>query len=62
LFAALNISTGEVITECRKRSATPPLMWFAFFKKIDRSGAPSSPRHPRGARHLSAHMAPVVTD
>jgi transposase len=59
LFAALNIATGEVITDCRKRHTAAGVL--AFFKKIDRQ----VPR--RYAVHvvldnLSAHMAPEVTD
>ena len=59
LFAALNIATGEVITDCRKRHTAADVL--AFFKKIDRQ----VPR--RYAVHvvldnLSAHMAPEVSD
>jgi transposase len=59
LFAALNIATGEVITDCRKRHTAADVL--AFFKKIDRQ----VPR--RYALHvvldnLSAHMAPEVRD
>src|SRR5271155_3417902 len=59
LFAALNIATGEVITDYRKRHTAADVL--AFFKKIDRA----VPR--RYAVHvvldnLSAHMAPEVTD
>ena len=35
VFAALNIATGEVVTECRKRHTAGDVL--AFFKKIDRS-------------------------
>src|SRR5262249_3937608 len=35
LFAALNVATGEVITECRRRHTAVDVL--AFFKRIDRS-------------------------
>ena len=59
LFAALNIATGEVITDCRKRHTGADVL--AFFKKIDRQ----VPR--RYAVHvvldnLSAHMGPEVSE
>ena len=59
LFAALNIKTGEVLTECRKHHTGEDVL--AFFKKIDRA----VPR--RLAIHvvldnLSAHMGPEVTE
>jgi transposase len=59
LFAALNVATGEVITECRRRHTAVDVL--AFFKRIDRCV-------PRGLAihvvldNLSAHMAPEVTD
>ena len=59
LFAALNVATGEVITECRRRHAAVDVL--AFFKKIDRS----VPRHLDihvVLDNLSAHMAPEVTE
>ena len=59
LFAALNVATGQVITECRSRHAAVDVL--AFFKKIDRS----VPRHLDihvVLDNLSAHMAPEVTD
>jgi transposase len=58
VFAALNIATGEVITECRKRHTAGDVL--AFFKKIDRS----VPRHLDihvVLDNLSAHTAPEVT-
>ena len=56
LFAALNIATGEVITDCRKRHTGADVL--AFFKKIDRAGA-AAPRGPRGpGQPLGPHGAP----
>ena len=57
LFAALNVRTGEVLTECRSRHTGDDVL--AFFKKIDRS----VPR--RLAVHvvldnLSAHQTPDI--
>jgi transposase len=57
LFAALNIGTGEVITDCRKRHTSADVL--AFFKQVDRAV-------PRGLSvhvvldNLSAHMGPEV--
>ena len=57
LFAALNINTGEVITDCRQRHTSADVL--AFFKHVDRSV-------PRGLSvhvvldNLSAHMGPEV--
>lgn len=59
LFAALNIATGEVITECRKRHAAVDVL--AFFKKIDRCVPRRLDIHVV-LDNLSAHMAPEVTD
>ena len=58
LFAALNVGTGEVLTECRSGHSAREVL--AFFKRIDRS----VPRHL--AVHvildnLSAHKAPEIT-
>jgi transposase len=59
LFAALNIATGEVLTECRDRHTAKDVL--AFFKKIDKVV-------PRGLEihvvldNLSAHRAPEVTE
>jgi transposase len=59
LFAALNVGTGEVLTECRSGHSAREVL--AFFKRIDRS----VPRHL--AVHvildnLSTHKAPEITD
>lgn len=57
LFAALNLATGEVITQCRRRHTAADVL--AFFKKIDRSV-------PRGLDihavldNLSAHKVPEI--
>jgi transposase len=59
LFAALNIATGEVITECRKRHTASDVL--AFFKKIDRSVPADLDIHVV-LDNLSAHTAPAVTD
>jgi transposase len=59
LFAALNIATGEVITECRRRHAAVDVL--AFFKKIDRSVPRRLDIHVV-LDNLSAHMAPQVID
>jgi transposase len=59
LFAALNIATGEVITECRKRHTAQDVL--AFFKKIDKSVPRRLDIHVV-LDNLSAHMAPDVTD
>ena len=57
LFCALNVKTGKIISECRKRHAGDDVL--AFFKKIDRA----VPR--RLAIHvvldnLSAHQTPDI--
>jgi transposase len=59
LFAALNIATGEVITECRSRHTAVDVL--AFFKKIDRSVPRRLDVHVV-LDNLSAHTAPEVTD
>jgi transposase len=59
LFAALNIATGEVITECRTRHTAADVL--AFFKRIDRSVPRRLDIHVV-LDNLSAHMAPEVTD
>lgn len=59
LFAALNITTGEVITECRKRHTAADVL--AFFKEIDRSVSADLDIHVV-LDNLSAHTAPAVTD
>ena len=59
LFTALNIATGEVITECRRRHTAADVL--AFFRQIDKS----MPRHLDIHVVLdnpSAHTAPQVTD
>ncbi len=59
LFAALNVATGEVITECRPRHTAADVL--AFFKRVDKTV-------PRGLQihvvldNLSAHKAPEVTE
>jgi len=59
LFAALNIATGEVITECRKRHTATDVL--AFFRRIDRSVPRRLDIHVV-LDNMSAHMAPEVTD
>jgi transposase len=59
LFAALNIKTGEVITECRKQHTGADVL--AFFKKIDRS-VPRRLEIHVVLDNLSAHMGPEVTE
>jgi transposase len=58
LFAALNIATGEVITECRDRHTADDVL--AFFKRIDRSVPRRLDIHVV-LDNLSAHMAPAVS-
>ena len=59
LFAALNIATGEVITECRKSHASVDVL--AFFKRLDRSVPRRLDVHVV-LDNLSAHMGPEVTE
>ena len=59
LFAALNVGTGEVITDYRKRHTAADVL--AFFKKIDRAVPRRYDVHVI-LDNLSAHMAPEVTD
>jgi transposase len=59
LFAALNIKTGEVITECRKQHTGADVL--AFFKKVDRS-VPRRLEIHVVLDNLSAHMGPEVTE
>jgi transposase len=59
LFAALNIATGEVLTQCRDRHTAADVL--AFFKKIDRAVPRSLDIHVI-LDNLSAHAAPEVTD
>ena len=58
LFAALNIATGEVLTQCRKRHAGVDVL--AFFKLIDKQVPRSLDIHVV-LDNLSAHKAPEVT-
>jgi transposase len=59
LFAAMNIATGEVITECRPHHTALDVL--AFFKKIDRSVARHLEVHVV-LDNLSAHKAPEVAE
>ena len=59
LFAALNVDTGEVITECRKQHTAVDVL--AFFKTIDRSVPRSQDIHVV-LDNLSAHTGPEVTE
>jgi transposase len=59
LFAALNIATGEMITECRSSHTSADVL--AFFKKIDKT----VPRHLDihvVLDNLSAHKGPEVAE
>lgn len=59
LFAAMNIATGEVITECCNRHSADDVL--AFFKRIDRSVPRRLDIHVV-LDNLSAHMAPPVAE
>ena len=59
LFAALNIATGEVLTECRSQHTALDVL--AFFKKIDRSVQRRLDIHVV-LDNLSAHKAPEVAE
>jgi transposase len=59
LFAALNIATGDMITQCRASHTASDVL--AFFKKIDRSVPRSLDIHVV-LDNLSAHKAPEVTE
>ena len=59
LFAAMNIKTGRVITECRKQHTGADVL--AFFKKIDRA-VPRRQEIHVVLDNLSAHMGPEVTE
>ena len=59
LFAALNVATGEVLTDCRKHHTAVDVL--AFFKLIDRTVPRSLDIHVV-LDNLSAHKAPEVTD
>lgn len=54
----MNIATGEVITQCRKRHAGADVL--AFFKLIDKHVPLSLDIHV-ALDNLSAHAAPEVT-
>jgi transposase len=57
LFAALNVATGEVLTECRNRHTGDDVL--AFFKKIDRSVPRRLDIHVV-LDNLSAHQTPEI--
>jgi transposase len=59
LFAALNVATGEVVYDCRKRHTGNDVL--GFFKLIDLHVAGDLDIHVV-LDNLSAHMAPEVTD
>ncbi len=59
LFAALNIATGEVLTQCRSQHTALDVL--AFFKKIDRSVPCRLDIHVV-LDNLSAHKAPEVAE
>lgn len=58
LFAALNVGTGEILTECRKRHTAEDVL--AFFKRIDRSVPRRLDIHVV-LDNLSAHKADELT-
>ena len=58
LFAALNVATGEVIAQCRKRHTSADIL--AFFKRIDATVPRSLDIHVV-LDNLSAHTGPEVT-
>ena len=58
LFAAMNLATGELITQCRKRHTAADVL--EFFKIIDRS-VPRSLEVHVVLDNLSAHKAPEIT-
>jgi transposase/transposase-like protein len=57
LFAALNVVTGEVLTECRDRHTGDDVL--AFFKKLDRS-VPRRLEIHVVLDNLSAHQTPDI--
>jgi transposase len=57
LFAALNVATGEVLTDCRRRHTGADVL--RFFKLIDLHVAPDLDIHVV-LDNLSAHRAPEV--
>jgi len=58
LFAALNITNGEVLTHCRQRHSAADVL--AFFKRIDAS-VPCRLEIHVVLGNLSAHKAPEIT-
>ena len=58
LFAALNVATGEVLTDCRKRHTAADVL--RFFKLIDLHVARNLEIHVV-LDNLSAHKAPEIT-
>ncbi len=58
LFAALNVATGQTITQCRKRHAAADVL--AFFKIVDKT-VPRSEEIHVVLDNLSAHKAPEIT-
>lgn len=59
LFAALNVGTGEMITQCRAAHTGVDVL--AFFKRIDKT-VPRSLEVHVVLDNLSAHKAPEVTE
>ena len=59
LFAALNIATGEVLTECRKTHTSADVL--AFFKKVDKT-VPRDLEVHVVLDNLSAHKGPEVAE
>ena len=59
LFAALNVATGEVLADYRKRHTGADVL--SFFKQIDAAVDPDLEIH-LVLDNLSAHKAPEVTD
>jgi transposase len=59
LFAALNIATGQTLTQCRKRHTADDVL--AFFKTIDKA-VPRSLEIHVVLDNLSAHKAPAITE
>ena len=59
LFAALNIATGEVLTECRKTHTSADVL--ACFKKVDKT-VPRDLEVHVVLDNLSAHKGPEVAE
>jgi transposase len=59
LFAALDVATGQVITQTRERHTARDIL--AFFKRIDREVTRDLEIHVV-LDNLSAHKAPIVAD